>query len=144
MIFSSRQFYYFCELMQMRGLKHISVLLLVIMFILIGHHLVPHHHHVACFNHPSSDECPATQPDHHDKDSGSKHCHAFNNINFFNYNNFQGLRTVIQASFVLIGDPGIVPEPVTGLATAPLLPPHPPIDSPEFSGKHSLRGPPHS
>jgi hypothetical protein len=131
MIFSSRHFYYFCELMQMRGLKQISILLLVNMFILIGHNLIPHHHDVEFV-------------DHHEKDSGSKHCHAFNNINFVNYNHSQGLKPLTLASFVMIEDPGIVPEPVTGLATAPLLPLHPPIDSPEFSGKHSLRGPPQS
>ncbi|MFO7670028.1 MAG: hypothetical protein R6W31_10255 [Bacteroidales bacterium] len=128
----------------MKGLKHISVLLLVNMFILIGHHLVPHHHHVAFVNHPSTNECPTTDPAHHNKDSGSKHCHAFNDIHFVKYNHLQVLRPVIQASFVVIGDPGNVPDPVTGLATAPRLPLHPPIDSPIFSGKHSLRGPPHS
>jgi hypothetical protein len=116
--------------------------MLVNMFILIGHNLVPHHHHVAFVNHPSSSECPTTHPDHHDKDSGSRHCHAFNDIKFVKYNHSQLLRPVTLSLFVIIEDPGTIPDPFTGPATVARLPLKSPGYSAEHAGKHSLRGPP--
>ncbi len=132
----------------MKGLKYISVLLLVNIGILVGHNLVPHHHHLTSISHPSSDECPethkcpATSHEHHDEDGGTMHCHAFNNIAFVKYNHSQVPIPEMISSFVIIPDPGYVPDLNTRISSAPGHFLKQPTPSPEVSGNHSLRGPP--
>ncbi len=101
--------------MQMKGLKYISVLLLVNIGILVGHNLVPHHHHVTSVDHPLSNECPETHKcpessqNQHDENGGTMHCHAFNNIVFVNYS--QSLVPIPEklSSVIIIREPGYVP-----------------------------------
>lgn len=126
----------------MKGLKLISVLLLINIGTLIGHNLVPHHHHVAMVNHPSSHECPTDDHEHHDEDSGSKHCHAFNDIIFVKYNQSQLPIPADLSSLMISADPGQVLEPQSGKASS--IPPrrNPAVLPSEYSGKLSLRGPP--
>ncbi|MCP4311228.1 MAG: hypothetical protein GY790_08205 [Bacteroidetes bacterium] len=126
----------------MKGLKHISVLLLVNIFILIGHSLVPHYHHVASPTHPSSHECPEGTHEHHDEDAGNKHCHAFNNMHFVQYNQSAVPAPMGLSSIVLISDPGPEQEPCGSITAALQLFLKPPILSPELTGILSLRGPP--
>ena len=134
--------------MQMKGLKYISVLLLVNIGILVGHNLVPHHHHVTSADHPLSNECPETHKcpttphEHHDKTSGTKHCHAFNNIVFVNYS--QSLNPIPEriSSVVIMPETGFVPDLNTGISSAPGYILKQLALSPELSGNHSLRGPP--
>ena len=126
----------------MKGIKFISVLFLVNIMILIGHSLVPHQHHMVLATHPSSHECPEANQKHHDEDSGSKHCHALNDINFVNYNIAQVPIPEKLSSFMIIADPGAVSKKNTGISDAFRLIPKPIISSPQLSGSHSLRGPP--
>ena len=126
----------------MKGLKLISVLLLVNIGTLIGHNLVPHHHHVAMVNHPSSHECPAGDHDHHNEDPGSKHCHAFNDIQFVKYNQSQ-LPVPADLSSLMIGTDSLqVPEPQSGMANTIHPRQNPAVLPSAYSGKLSLRGPP--
>lgn len=126
----------------MKGLKFISVLLLVNIMILIGHNLVPHQHHMVLATHPSSHECPKSNHEHHDEDSGSKHCHAFNDINFVKYKLAQVPMPEKLSSFMIIADPGTVCEENPGISAALRFIPKPIISSPQLTGSHSLRGPP--
>ncbi len=126
----------------MKGLKFISVLFLVNIMILIGHSLVPHQHHMVLATHPSSHECPESNDEHHDENSGSKHCHALNDINFVKYNLAQVPMPEKLSSFMIIADPGAVSEKKSGISDALRLIPKPIISSPQLSGSHSLRGPP--
>ncbi len=132
----------------MKGLKYISVLLLVNIGILVGHNLVPHHHHVTSVDHPSPNECPVrhecptTSHEHHDETSGTKHCHAFNNIVFVKYS--QSLVPIPEklSSVIIIREPGYVPDLNTQISSSPgYILTRTPL-SPEVSGNHSLRGPP--
>jgi hypothetical protein len=134
--------------MQMKGLKYISVLLLVNIGILVGHNLVPHRHHVTSIDHPLSNECPETHKcpttphEHHDKTSGTKHCHALNNIVFVNYS--QSLVPIPEklSSVIIIREPGYVPDLNTGISSTPGHILKQLTLAPELSGNHSLRGPP--
>ncbi len=126
----------------MKGLKFISVLLLVNIGILIGHNLVPHHHHVALVNHPSSHECLPGDHENHDEDSGSKHCHAFNDIQFVMYNQSQLPMPADIFSLLISADPGQVPEPQSGIANTIQPAQNPAVLTAKYSGKLSLRGPP--
>jgi len=126
----------------MKGLKLISVLLLVNICILIVHNLVPHHHHVAIVNHPSSQECPPGDHEHHNEDSGSKHCHAFNDIQFVKYNQSQLPKPVDISSLLSSADPGQVPEPQSDIANTIQPAQNPAVLTAKYSGKLSLRGPP--
>ena len=138
----------------MKGLKYISVLLLVNICILVGHNLVPHHHHLTSVDHPLSNECPETHKcpethecpetshEHHDDNGGTMYCHAFNNIAFVKYSQSQVPIPEMISSFIIFPDAGDAPDLNTGISSAPghivnRLP-----LSPEFSGNHSLRGPP--
>lgn len=126
----------------MKGFKLISVLLLVNIGILIGHNVVPHHHHVAMVNHPSSHECPAGDHEHHDEDSGSKHCHAFNDIHFVKYNQSQLPTPADLSSLMIQVDRDQVPEPQSGIITKLSSGKIPGMLPAGYSGKLSLRGPP--
>ena len=132
----------------MKGLKYIAVLLLVNILILVGHNLVPHHHHLAALTHPSSTECPEahecpeTTHDHHDEDSGSECCHAFNDISFVKYNLAQLPQPEKLSSFLIIADPGTVSGISPGFTSTNRLILKLLIPTPELSGAHSLRGPP--
>lgn len=132
----------------MKGLKYIAILLLVNISILVGHNLVPHHHHVASLTHPSSNECPDTHkcPDsthgHHDEDSGTKYCHAFNNIAFVKYSQSQVPMPEKLVSLMMVASQGVNQEPNRGISTAPGFLLKLPILSPELTGILSLRGPP--
>lgn len=132
----------------MEGLKHIALILLVNILILIGHNLLPHQHHVPSLSHPSSTECPSSHecPDthhkHHDEDAGTKNCHAFNDISFVKYNAARLPSPERLSSFMIIRDPGAVPEIAPGVtyAAGDMLKLIIPIS--ELTGTHSLRGPP--
>ncbi len=126
----------------MKGLKFISFLLLVNILILVGHNLMPHHHHVASVTHPSSHECPVTNQEHHDGNSGSKHCHAFNDINFVKLNHSQVPMAERLSSFAMMANPEKIPEPHTRLTISPRLLLESTILSSELTRIHSLRGPP--
>ena len=126
----------------MKGLKFISVLLLVNIMILIGHSLVPHHHHMVSVTHPSSDECPESNHEHHDEDSNATCCHAFNDISFVKYKFAQVPIPEKLSSFIIIADPGATGEPDPGISDALRFIPKPIISSPQLSGSLSLRGPP--
>jgi hypothetical protein len=134
--------------MQMKGLKYISVLLLVNICILVGHNLVPHPHHVTSVDHPLSNECPethkcpATSHDHHDEDESTRHCHAFNNIVFFNYSQLLVPIPEKLSSVINIREPGYVPDLNTGISSAPGHIRKQLSLSTELSGILSLRGPP--
>jgi len=126
----------------MKGLKFISVLLLVNIMILIGHSLVPHQHHMVLASHPSSHECPKSNHEHHNEDSGNKHCHAFNDINFVKYKLAQVPMPEKLASFMLIADPGALSEQNPGVTDTLRFIHKSIIYSPQLAGSHSLRGPP--
>ncbi len=99
--------------MQMKGLKYISVLLLVNIAILIGHNLVPHHHHLSSATFPISNECsdkqefPGTSHDHQDEDSFPNHCHTFNNLAFVKYSQSQVPVPERLASLMMAASQGI-------------------------------------
>ena len=126
----------------MKGLKFISILFLVNIMILIGHSLVPHQHHMVLATHPSSHECPEANQKHHDEDSGSKHCHAFNDISFVKYSLAQVPMPEKHSSFTIIEDPGAVNGQNQDIKNGLRLIPKPIISSPQLSGSNSLRGPP--
>ena len=126
----------------MKGLKYISVLLLVSIGILIGHNLVPHHHHMAMVNHPSSHECPPDDHEHHNEDPDSKHCHALNDIQFVKYNQSQLPMPANLSPLVISADPNQLPEPQCGIANTFHPRQNPAVLSSEYSGMLSLRGPP--
>jgi len=132
----------------MKGLKFIPILLLISIGILIGHNLVPHHHHVAMINHPSSQECPASNHEHpgnqkhHDGDHGAKHCHAFNDIHFVKYNTSQLPVPVDISSLMISVDPSQVKETQSSITFTFQAGKIPGVLPAEYSGKLTLRGPP--
>jgi hypothetical protein len=63
--------------------KHISIFLLFLFSVLLGHSLVPHHHHTEIVFGTIHKECPVEHNDHQDPESKPLHCHAFNNVDFF-------------------------------------------------------------
>lgn len=132
----------------MKGLKCISVLLLVNISILVGHNLVPHHHHVISVDHPLSNECPETHKcpttshEHHEKASGTKHCHAFNNIVFVKYSHSQIPIPEKLSSFLIIRDSDCFLDRNSNIPTASGFILKWPILSSELTGNHALRGPP--
>jgi len=126
----------------MKGLKYISVLLQVSIGILIGHNLVPHHHHVAMVNHPSSHECPPGDHEHHNEDPGSKHCHAFNDIQFVKYNQSQLPMPADLSPLMISADPKQLPEPQSCNSNSLHSGKDHPVLLAKYSGSHSLRGPP--
>jgi len=66
-------------------IKHISLFLLFGFSILLLHSLVPHHHHAEVLSGTVHKECPVEHNDHHDSDNQPWHCHAFNNVDLYNY-----------------------------------------------------------
>ena len=63
--------------------KHISFFLLFLFSVLLGHSLVPHHHHTEIVYGTIHKECPVEHNEHQDPERKPLHCHAFNNVDFF-------------------------------------------------------------
>ena len=126
----------------MKGLRYISLLLLLTLFVLIGHNLVPHHHHSDIPPITSSQECPLKQDDHHEKGKSPHHCHAFNNVEFEKYSH-SGLRMGhVDTSSAEPSHPVYVPESEDSTLNRHLYFIKPGFLSPEIKGLLSLRGPP--
>ncbi|MFH0757702.1 MAG: hypothetical protein V2B15_10480 [Bacteroidota bacterium] len=126
----------------MPGKTHISILLLVSFSFLIAHNLVPHQHHLETSFFPVSHSSPASQHDHHDGNTGTRHCHAFNNIDLVKYNP-SGMPDPVSLNTHLItpGLPG-VPGPLEAAEISRLFRGKPPIHSALGSRPPSLRAPP--
>jgi len=121
----------------MKGIKYISILLLVSFSVLVGHNMVPHHHHVASSLHPSSHECPAGNHDQNEKGS----CHAFNDVEFVKYSPSKLPIPLGQPVFIFsaISLETRSTHPWT-ITSCPFL--QMPTLAPELAGALSLRGPP--
>ncbi|MEN8156168.1 MAG: hypothetical protein ABFS10_04405 [Bacteroidota bacterium] len=135
----------------MRVKNQIAIILLISFSILIGHNLVPHHHHAEVLTTPQSDSCPIDHHDHHDHDddddddngdTGTKHCHAFNNIDFVKYNHTE-VSIPEKASVNLIIDHSTtLPDPHADLVSAQQICLKLPIRPAPFLNLHFMRAPP--
>jgi hypothetical protein len=125
----------------MSGKKHISVLLLVSFSILIGHNLVPHQHYLETPSSPLSHACPSGQNDHQDGHTGTRHCHAFNNIDLEKYNP-SGMPDPVSLNTNLTATGPCVPGPVEETEISRLFRQKNPNFPAPGSGPASLRAPP--
>ena len=83
----------------MNGIKYLSFLLLLSFSVFLGHSLVPHHHHAENLKSAVDSSCPIDHEDHHEANKDQMHCHAFNNVNFYQYSDSyiqQSVREIIS------------------------------------------------
>ena len=119
-----------------------SFLLILSFSVLLGHSLVPHHHHAEVVMNPVDDHCPADQNDHQDAEKTPFHCHAFNEITFYQNSDLDIQKRVrVNISMELLyaelkGYPNTV-----GTCIAPQIIP---IELSWYNGSFSTRGPPQS
>ncbi len=133
-----------CRVNSMNFNKRISFFLLFLFSVLLGHSLVPHHHHTEIVFGTIHKECPVEHNQHQDPERKPLHCHAFNNVDFFEERSItsnQQLKIVVtlvipvtQLSF------DIVLSDRTHLYAHLDLP----VQPDRYSGAISLRAPPAS
>lgn len=129
----------------MPGKNHITTMLLISFSILIGHNLVPHHHHAETLATSQSDGCPINHHDHHDHDDGdtaTKHCHAFNNIEFVKYNHTEVSIPEKAILNLIIVNPTTLPDPHADLAPSRKTCLKLPVGPAPFLNLHFMRAPP--
>ena len=122
--------------------KHIFILLLVSFSILIGHNLIPHQHHSHNSARPITQTCPEGHHDHQKDHTGTKHCHAFNDIDFVKYSSSGiPIPASAQTAFVMV-DPAGFSDPLAEAELSQSFCLKLPIHSALCSGPPSLRAPP--
>jgi len=122
--------------------KHISFLLLLSFSILLSHNLVPHHHHAEILESAIDDDCPVEHNDHHCDEEAPVHCHAFNDLSFYNIGGqyvLQQVRIIYDAE-ILIAE--LVNEDPNTFVTGRILNFEVPPSLPGNFSSLTTRGPP--